>query len=253
MIFAAGLGTRLKPFTLSHPKAMVRLGDKPMIERVIERLIQAGIDEIVINVHHFADEIINYVSSRHFDGVRIYISHEKEVLLDTGGGILSARKWLEDADAVLVHNADILTDVDLNRLIDAHKTSKADVTLLVAERNTSRYLYFNPADYRLEGWCDVRNGAVKPSGFIPDNDTMLCRAYAGVHVFDRNIFTPLEDYRTRVGDVFSIIPFYVETGEFLDIRGYEQVEDYHWLDIGKPESLKEADCLIKILKNNGNR
>ena len=248
MIFAAGLGTRLKPFTLAHPKAMVRVGDKPMLEHVIERLSRAGIKEIVINVHHFADEIIDYVSSGRFSGTEIFISDERGLLLDTGGGILAVRHWLEDADKVLIHNADILTDVDLNLLLKTHSASKADVTLLVAERKTSRYLYFKPDDYKLLGWCDVRTGAVKPDSFSPNNETMLCRAYAGVHVFNTSIFSQLEEYRDHVGEVFSIIPFYVENSPKLYIRGYEQTSDYHWLDVGKPESLRQANELIDIFE-----
>lgn len=253
MIFAAGLGTRLKPFTLHHPKAMARVGGKPMVERVIDKMIGIGINEIVINVHHFANEIIEHVSSLNVGDAKIYISWEKETLLDTGGGILAARKWLEDADSVLIHNADILTNIDLPKLIEVHQASGSDVTLLVGERRTSRYLYFNDETLRLEGWCDVRNGAVKPASFVPDHKTMLQRAYAGIHIFDTKIFQYLEKYKESVGDVFSVIPFYVENSRIMDIRGYVQKEDYLWLDIGKPESLEEADNLINLIEHDGKR
>ena len=248
MIFAAGLGTRLKPFTLNHPKAMVSVGGIPMLKRVIDKLIRAGITEIVINAHHFAEEIINYAASLEIADCRIYISHEKEQLLDTGGGILAARQWLEDADAVLIHNADILTDVNLGRLLENHSKSKAEVSLLVANRETSRYLYFDSLNKRLRGWSDIRNGAVRPAKFIPDAGKMVQRAYAGVHVFNPSIYNKLERYREKVGEVFSIIPFYVDSCNTLDIRGYEQDDSYHWLDVGKPDSLKLAEDLIKIFK-----
>lgn len=248
MIFAAGLGTRLKPFTLNHPKAMVEVGGRPMLEHVIRRLVRAGITEIVVNVHHFAQEIIEYIKHNPTEGVKIYISNEESVLLDTGGGILNARQWLKDADAVLVHNADILTDVNIPAILDDHTRSDADATLLVAERDTTRYLFFDRNTGKLRGWKNFFTDAVKPADFIPNLELMDKRAYAGVHVFNPRIFTHLEQYAKENGKVFSIIPFYIANCNILDIREYEQSSPYHWLDIGKPETLVFAEELLPKLK-----
>lgn len=244
LIFAAGLGTRLKPFTLNNPKALVPVGGKPMLEHVIDRFVALGINDIVINVHHFADKIIHHIATHPRPGVTFHISDESDLLLDTGGGILHARNLLDSADAVLVHNADILSDVNLGALIDNHIASGNMATLLVAERETSRYLYFDNVTMRLRGWSDLRNGAVRPSGFVRDDKTMRRRAFAGIHVFNPTIYPKYSDFAFDAGPVFSIIPFYTTYCADIPVGGYEQSEPYNWFDVGKPESLDLANIFI---------
>lgn len=242
IVFAAGLGTRLYPLTESMPKALVEVGGKPMLLRVLEKLRDAGIHEIVINVHHYPDMIIDYLRSNNWFGLKIMISDERTHLLDTGGGILAARNYLDDGEPFIAHNADILTDFDLSEMITRHNESGADVTLLSADRSSSRYLLFDEAQ-RMVGWTNTKTGEVKPAGLKSDSLHRL--AFGGVHVISPTVFGKLEEYRLRVGDVFSITPFYVEYCEKLDMRGYVPSESYHWFDVGRPETLEKARQLYR--------
>ena len=151
MIFAAGLGTRLTPLTDHMPKALVPVAGKPMLEHVILKLIASGFDEIVINVHHFAEQIIDFLKDKNNFGIKIWISDETEELLDTGGGIKKASSLLNDP--FLVHNADILSNVDLKPLYDFHLASESAATLLVSPRKTVRYLLFDQT-HRHCGWIN---------------------------------------------------------------------------------------------------
>lgn len=237
LVFAAGVGSRLKPFTLEHPKALAPVGGVPMLARVINKLRDAGVDEIVVNVHHFADQIIDFLKTDF--GVRIHISDESGELLDTGGGLLKARKWLEGPEPFIVHNADILTDFDINEMVGRHLLSGADATLLVAPRHTTRYLYFN--DSRLLGWANLTTGETRPEGFCPA-DSMKAMAFGGVHVVSPAIFDRLQNFTSR--RVFSIVPFYVAMADTLKIVPFVQPAGSHWIDIGKPENLKQANSLF---------
>ena len=241
MIFAAGLGTRLRPITDNKPKALVEVGGVPMLRRVIENLKRYEIDEIVVNVHHFPDRIKEYLSVNDNFGVKLHISDESDKLLDTGGGILKAREWLDGDEPFLVHNADILTDVDLGEMIQHHRESDADATLLVAQRTTSRYLLMDNV-MRMHGWTNVKTGEVKPA----EVDMADYRAYAfgGVHIVSPSLFDDLERYG-RKADAFSIMPFYIEACGAKKIAGYEPAIDYNWFDIGKPETLKSACEWVK--------
>ena len=242
VVFAAGLGTRLYPITESMPKALVEVGGKPMLLRVLEKLRDAGINEIVINVHHFADMIIDYLRSNNWFGLRIIISDERRQLLDTGGGILAARSYLDDGEPFIAHNADILTDFNLPEMIMRHNDSGADVTLLSADRPSSRYLLFDE-EQRMRGWTNTKTGEVKPAGIKSDGLRRL--AFGGVHVISPTVFKKIEEYRLRGGDVFSITPFYVDYCEKLDMRGYVPSESYHWFDVGRPETLEKARQLYR--------
>ena len=153
MIFAAGLGTRLKPLTDHMPKALVPVAGKPMLEHVILKLIAAGFNEIVINVHHFANQIIEFLKEKENFGITIHISDETDCLLDTGGGIKKAASFFTDGEPFLVHNVDILSNTDLKSLYDYHINSNNDATLLVSSRKTVRYLLFN-AQQDLCGWIN---------------------------------------------------------------------------------------------------
>lgn len=238
MIFAAGIGSRLKPFTLYHPKALVKIGGKPIIQHVIERMKLIGISDITVNVHHFANQITDFIARNGCFGIDITISDESDQLLDTGGGIFNARKGLDGEESILIHNADILTDMDLQALADSHIRNNNDVTLAVAQRESSRQLYFNGDCLKLVGWQNVKTGETKPADFVPDGNAVRL-AFSGIHVASPSIFTFLEEYAVD-RPVFSIIPFYMEYIKKLKIYGYVQNDSFNWFDIGRPETLENA-------------
>lgn len=153
MIFAAGLGTRLKPLTDNMPKALVPVAGIPMLERVILRLKENGFDNITVNIHHFGQQIIDFLNAHNNFGVQIHISDERDLLLDTGGAIRKARPFLDGNEPFLVHNADILTDIDLRTFYQYHLDNHAEASLLVSKRKTSRYLLFDQ-HYQLKGWTN---------------------------------------------------------------------------------------------------
>ena len=165
MIFAAGLGTRLKPLTDRIPKALVPVNGIPMLQHVILKLKQAGFTEIVINIHHFGEQIIDFLQAHQNFGITIHISDEREELLDTGGGIKKAIPFFSGNEPFLVHNVDILSDTDLKALYDYHQQSTNDATLLVSQRETSRYLLFDKDNARLCGWINKQTLQTKPNGF----------------------------------------------------------------------------------------
>ena len=249
MDFAAGLGTRLKPFTDRHPKALAEVDGHPMLGLVIEKLKSYGVTEIVVNVHHFADQIINYLRINNNFGVKIHISDETDRLLDTGGGILAAKKWLSGNELFIVHNADILTDFDLDDMYSYAKLNKTIATLLVADRSTKRYLLFDRLDHRMEGWTNIETGQVRPSDLILPPDSYLKRAFGGVHVLSPDIFPYLEVYASKLDadsiPKFSIMDFYITYCKELKIFGYEPLKEYNWHDIGKPASLEAATEAFK--------
>ncbi len=244
MIFAAGLGTRLRPLTNNRPKALVEVGGVAMLERVIYKLKSFGITEIVINIHHFGQQIIDFVKQNNNFGITIHISDERDLLLDTGGGILKAQQWLDGDEPIIIHNADILTDFDLHKMIKQHIEKAADATLLVADRKTTRYFLINDKN-QLCGWTNIATREVKPANYIA-NDTDKLRAFGGVHIVSPSIFNELKVYSND--PKFSITPFYIDKCNDLKIIGYTPSENYQWHDIGKIESIAIAEQ--EICKNN---
>ena len=190
MIFAAGLGTRLKPLTDHMPKALVPVAGKPMLEHVIGKLKAAGFNEIVINVHHFANQIIDFLKEKNNFGIQIWISDETEELLDTGGGIKKAAHFFDEP--FLVHNADILSNVDLRTLYEHHLTSGNDATLLVSPRKTVRYLLFNDGN-RLCGWVNKDTLQTKPEGFVYQPEVQKEYAFGGIHIISPTLFNYMGD------------------------------------------------------------
>lgn len=237
MVFAAGLGTRLRPLTDNRPKALVEVCGVPMLEHVIRHIVECGFDDIIVNVHHFGDMIIDFLKSKDWNAT-VRVSDERDELLDTGGGILKAREWLDDGNPFLVHNADILTDMDLAAMYRYHVSAGADATLLAAQRDTARYLLFDGSD-RLQGWTNVKTGEVKPEGLIYDKEKYRPLAFGGVHVISPSIFDSLSKYSAE--RKFSITPYYVSACNDLKILGYSPVDNYRWFDIGKPETLALAE------------
>lgn len=241
MIFAAGKGTRLQPLTNHCPKALVSVGGIPMIERVLTHLEQAGFDDITVNVHHFSSQIIEYLKARPSGHTRIHISDESAQLLDTGGGISHARRFLDGNEPFLIHNVDIASDTDLALLYHQHLQSNALATLLVSHRDTSRLLLANKNMF-LKGWTDTRTGEVRPP-MSPNEANALDRwAFGGIHVVSPAIFNLME--KNGWHNAFPIIPFYLSICQQSTIRLCEQPSTY-WFDIGKPHTLEQASRYLK--------
>ena len=237
MIFAAGLGTRLKPLTDHMPKALVPVAGKPMLEHVIRKLIAAGCDEIVINVHHFADQIIDFVKANNQFGITIHISDETEMLLDTGGGIKKAASFFNES--FLIHNVDILSNVDLKSLYEYHLTSGNDATLLVSPRKTVRYLLFDKEN-RLCGWVNKDTLQTKPEGFVYQPEVQQEYAFSGIHIVSPTLFNYMDE---KWEGKFPIMDFYLQTCHEAKLGGYAK-EDLQLIDIGKPETLAVAEEFI---------
>lgn len=238
MIFAAGLGTRLKPLTDHMPKALVPVAGRPMLEHVINKLKASGFDEIVINVHHFADQIIDFLKANDNFGIQIHISDETDMLLDTGGGIKKASSFFHEP--FLIHNVDILSDVDLKSLYEYHLTSNNDATLLVSPRKTVRYLLFDETN-RLCGWVNKDTLQTKPEGFVYQPEVQKEYAFSGIHIISPTLFNYMGD---NWKGKFSIMDFYLQTCLEARLGGYAK-EDLQLIDIGKPETLAKAEEFIR--------
>lgn len=242
LIFAAGLGTRLRPLTDNCPKALIEVGGVPMLQRVILKLKSAGVSEMVINVHHLADKIVKFLKDNDKFGMDIHISDESDMLLDTGGGILKARQWLDGDEPFIVHNADIFTDFDICKMMKIHDDSSADVSLLVDHRVTSRYLLFK--DDRMVGWENVKTGEIRSPWNLIDYQDVTPMAFGGVHIINPVIFKYLEQEKEKV---FSITSFYTQHCKELKILGFTPNTHYDWVDIGRPESLAIAQNIASAL------
>lgn len=241
MVFAAGLGTRLKPITDTIPKALVPVCGQPLLAHVIEKLAAAGYDEIVVNVHHFAEKIKEYLSSNDF-GVKILISDESDLLLETGGGILHARNYLEGQEPFLVHNVDILSNLDLEWFRGQSRPG-ALANLLVSERKTQRYLLFND-DMCLVGWTNLATGEVRSP--FPGLKIEKCRryAFAGIHNISPEIFKAFDSYACP--ERFPIIDFYLKACKDYPVYGIVP-ENLTMIDVGKIDSLEQAEMVFKTL------
>ena len=231
MIFAAGLGTRLRPLTDTLPKALVPVAGKPLLAHQLERLSAAGIEQVVINVHHFAEQIKAFVAGHDF-GLRIILSDESDCLLDTGGGLAKARCWLDGDDPVLVHNVDILCNVDLREWMSRHPVG---TTLLVSERPTQRYLLFDEAN-RLSGWTNLATGEMR-GPCSPSEAARLRRyAFSGIQLVSPAVFPLMDAWPLR----FSIIDFYLAVCRDMPILASPE-PSLRLLDVGKPAALAKAE------------
>lgn len=248
LIFAAGLGTRLRPFTLSTPKALVELCGIPMLERVILKLKDHDVTDITVNVHHFASQITDFLKRHDNFGVTIHVSDETDLLRDTGGGILHARRFLDGSEPVVIHNADIYTDFDLNMLFEIHRSKGADVTLLAKYRDTQRYLFFDRED-RLRGWGNIATGETKPEGFDMHGSGLTKLAYGGVQIFNPDAVYPLLEQYGSDKDSFGIFPFYIANCNRLNIHSFTPSGEYRWFDIGKPENISRAEEELRWLRS----
>lgn len=239
MIFAAGLGTRLKPLTDTMPKAMVPVAGKPLLQHIIEKLKTAGFDKIIINVHHFAEQIINFVKQHNSFDIRIEFSDEREKLLNTGGGIKKAAWFFDDGKPFLVHNVDILSNIDLQALYRFHLHNDVTATLVTAERATSRYLLFDDKNL-LKGWINKKTGEVKSPVIHFDASAHIELAFSGIHVLSPEVFNYIDSFP----DKFSIIDFYLSVCEKVTIRSFV-AENTKMMDVGKLSTINEAELFLK--------
>ncbi len=230
MIFSAGLGTRLQPFTDTTPKALVEVKGKPLLEYALEAVYKAGIRRVVVNVHHFADKVTRYLSTVNRPGLTILISDESNRLLDTGGGLLNAASWFE-AEHIVLYNADILSDLCIAFCCAAHLESKADATLAVSHRDSTRQLLFD-RDNRLIGWQHKNKGSYKWCGSTLETPQPF--AFQGISVIRREILK-----KTRLHGIFSLIDLFLETGSGGSVFALP-TDSYRWFDIGTPEKLNIA-------------
>ena len=234
MIFAAGLGTRFKPWTDKHPKALALVNGKSLLQRNIEYLQQYNITDVVINVHHFANQIIDVVKKNKGWGSNIIISDESTEVLETGGGLLKARKLLEGDEPFITLNVDILTDLDLNKLLAFHHQHKPLISFAVINRKTSRYFLFDENN-RLCGWRNTKTGEERISITKPQ---LIQKAYSCVVVFEPKIFSLIK----QTGK-FSLVETYLDLASTHTILGYDHSND-RLVDVGKPESIAMAEKLF---------
>ena len=240
MIFAAGLGSRFKPFTDSHPKALAMVNGKSLLQRNIEYLQQYGIKDVVVNVHHFADQIIAAVNANKGWGSNVVISNEINEVLETGGGLLNARHLLEGNEPFITLNVDILTDLNLDKLIAFHHQHKPLISFGVSDRITSRYFLFD-VNNKLCGWRNITTGEEKgPHLSTPDQGrTLIQKAYSCVVVFEPTIFSLIKQQGK-----FSLTEPYLDLAANHLILGYDHSGD-KLVDVGKPESVAVAEALFQ--------
>lgn len=233
MILAAGLGTRLKPLTDKIPKALVEVGGVPMLERIVLSLKKQGFDHIVVNVHHFSDQIKDFLNKKNY-GITIEISDESEMLLDTGGGIVKAANLLfkNDDNPVLVHNVDILSNADLEALM---KYAEEESTLLVSERDSTRKLIFDEK-LELKGWHDLKNDNYRPDN-IHIKSTDREYAFSGIYVITKESLIEME--RLQGKGNYSVMDYFLNFKRKVKIKGKKAL-DLRLIDIGKPATLSQA-------------
>ncbi len=235
MIFAAGLGTRLLPLTEKTPKALVEIGGIPMLEIIIKRFIMFGIDRIIINVHHYAEQIIRFLKDHNNFNINIAISDERNFLLYTGGGLKKARWFLDGNEPFLLHNVDVLSDLNLKEMINTHTASGALATVAVRDRPTSRYLLFNKKD-NLCGWMNTKTNELISS--CDPGKQFKKLAFSGIHIIDPFIFDLL-DTRNK----FTIIEAYLKLMDKHSIKAYRHDKSL-WFDLGSKENLITAGKFI---------
>ena len=255
MIFAAGLGTRLKPLTNTLPKALVPLAGKTLLQWQIEKLKAAGITDIVVNVHHFPDQIIDYLRENNYFGCHIQVSDERNMLLETGGGLRKAKSLLTGIrfpesgcpkDPILICNVDILSNIDIPTLLRAYNPDEMGV-VVVSPRETQRYLLFDETN-RLCGWTNIATGEVR--GPISDNRHPIPNtrnlAFSGMQVLNPRIFEVMDKVVAEKGEKFSLIDLYLSIAEKEILRAFIP-ENYRMMDVGKIAQLSEAESFATAL------
>jgi NDP-sugar pyrophosphorylase family protein len=235
MILAAGLGTRLKPWTDHHPKALALVNNKSLLQRNVEYLQQFGIYNVVVNVYHFADQIKEAIELNKGWGSSITISDEKDEILETGGGLQKAKEHLKTVDFFVLMNVDILTDLNLQEMITFHQTHKPLATLATTNRETSRYFLFNEND-DLCGWRNVKTGQQK--GEIKSSINVRQKAFSGIHIIDQKIFSLIKHHGK-----FSMVDVYLSLMDKHVIKSFDHSGN-KFIDVGKPESIALAEKMF---------
>ncbi|MDI3322553.1 nucleotidyltransferase family protein [Pinibacter soli] len=234
MIFSAGLGTRFKPWTDKHPKALAVINGKSLLQRNIEYLQQFGITDVVVNVHHFADQIMDAILKNGGWGSNVVISDEQALVLETGGGLVKAKVLLEGNEPFLTLNVDILTNLDINAFLDFHKKENALISIAVLQRKTSRYFLLDNESH-LCGWINTQTGEEK---MVHRKDNLQQKAYSGIAIFQPEVFS----YLPKEGK-FSLATSYLELAATHTIAAYDHTGD-KWVDVGKPESVAIAEAMF---------
>ena len=241
MLLAAGLGTRLKPLTDSMPKALVPLRGVTLLERAMRYLQRHGVEEVVLNVHHFADQVEAFLRERDGFGIPYSLSDERDQLLDTGGGVKRAAPFFQGGEPFIVYNVDVLTDLDLGELYRAHVRSGCLATLAVRRRQTSRCFLFD-ASLRLAGWRNRNTGQTRWCGDeLPAAEEL---AFSGIQVLDPGIFHYFPEE-----SVFSLVELYLRAGRGGAVCGYTH-DDSLWMDAGKADDLARVEALLQQMEKN---
>jgi len=235
MLFAAGLGTRLKPFTDNKPKALAEVNNATLLEHNIRYLQRFGITDVIINVHHFAHLIEETVQASNHWGSNITISDERKEVLETGGGLKKAMPFFEGEQAFVVMNVDVLTNLDLTKLINSHTSAHSLATLAVIKRDSSRHLLFD-ADMTLCGWKNNKSNEERIARHVPSASPY---AFSGIQVVSPDIW-----HNTQLSGKFSLIDLYLHVAKEHIIKGFDHTGDL-FIDVGKPESIAQAEQLFK--------
>lgn len=238
IIFAAGLGNRLQPLTNDKPKALVKLNGITLLERAINKLADNGVNDLIINIHHFGDQILKFLEQKNFKNVNITISDERSLLLDTGGALKKASWFFDDNQPFWAYNVDIISDIDLNAMLATHRKDDAIATLAIRTRKSSRYLLWDQ-QRNLKGRKNTRTG--EEIRYAPKEEHLREQAFSGIHIIRPEIFHHLPDKK-----VFSIINSYLDMASKHTISGFNHDNSF-WFDTGTPEKLHEAE---QYLKNN---
>lgn len=236
MILAAGIGSRLKPWTDFHPKALAVVNGKTLLQRNVEYLQSYGINDVVVNVHHFANQVIDLIDRNNGWGSNIVISDEREALLETGGGLLKAASLLQDSSSILLMNVDILTNLNLSAFIKQHKENKPLATLAVTNRKTSRYFLFDETNC-LRGWRNTTTGEEKPAN-LNVTEALTEAAFSGLHVMDASIFEVM-----NLEGKFSMVDVYLQAMTTHTIQSFDH-SGTKFIDVGKPESIQQAESMF---------
>ena len=239
IILAAGFGTRLRPLTDNTPKALVKCAGKCMIDHAIDYLESYGFDRIIINVHHFGEQIIDHIKSQHYKA-EIIISDERSALKDTGGALVAALPLMNEEESILIFNTDVITDLNLHELASAHESSDSSATLIVQERKSTRKLVFN-AENHLIGWHNYKTE--ESIGNIENAPESSFFAFSGIHMIDRSL---VERFAEIYGDrPFPMIPAYLSCIDEVNIQAFKARKETVWLETGSQERLKEAEEWVK--------
>lgn len=242
MILAAGFGTRLKPFTDKHPKALALINNKSLLQRNIEYLQQFDIYDVIVNVHHFAEQIIQSIKKNNGWSSNIIISDETHAILETGGGLKHASWYFKDEENFVLMNADVLTDMHLDEIIDFHKKNRPLATLATTNRESSRYFLFDKENI-LCGWKNVKTGEERPHPLPLSTNRkweLVGKAFSGIHIINTQIFSFIKQKEIK----FSMVDVYLSVCAEHDILSYDHSYT-KFIDVGKPESITKAEAMFE--------